>query len=158
MVYIEGMRKLTEVSRSRKNMDKVLDAIADVENDRDTLESWAESVNELRDNLSAFAEKTRELDSDYFDDGVQEKLLDAVAALEPFLPEEDSTVLVIAEKFDEVKEGLEELESQLEDREYSAAERDGQWESIQEALGVLVEGLDGMSVIGPTTTQAEANP
>jgi uncharacterized coiled-coil DUF342 family protein len=152
MVHIEGLQKLVQTSRNRRNMEKIQAAIEEVEEYREPLEEWLSSADELRDALTAFAEKTSALDSDLLAAGVQEKVQALCEELELYTPEPDSTLTVLPENVETVRSELEELESMLEDREYTADDRDSKWDEITEALDNVATGLDELSALGPMAT------
>lgn len=149
MVYIEGLQKLAQTSRNRRNMDKVQTAIDEVEEHRDALEGWLEAADEIRDALSKFTEKTGEIDADLMRSGEQAKLLSLAEQFERHIPSEDSMLAALPENIETVKTELGDLEDMLEDREnYSAEERDDKWAEITEALDNVATGLDELSFLG----------
>ncbi|MFI0265583.1 hypothetical protein [Streptomyces luteogriseus] len=149
MVHIEGLQKLAQTSRTRRNMEKIQAAIEEVEEYREPLEEWLEAADELRSALTAFAEKTGALDSDLLAAGVQEKVEALCEELALYTPESDSACTVLPENIETVRSELDELESMLEDREYTADDRDSKWDEITEALDGVATGLDDLSALGP---------
>lgn len=148
MVYIENLQKLAQASRSRKNMDKIQCAIDEIEEHREPLEGWLEAADEIRDALSKFTEKTGELDGDLMHDGEQTKLVNLAEQFERYIPSPDSMLAALPENIESVMNNLGELEDMLEDREYSADEREDKWAEITEALDNVATGLDELSVLG----------
>ncbi|MFJ1700465.1 hypothetical protein ACIOHC_36340 [Streptomyces sp. NPDC088252] len=148
MVYIAGLEKLVQTSRSRRNMEKIQTAIEEVDEYREALEEWLETAGEVRDALANFEEKSGALDAALFGEGVQEKMLALTEAMQQFVPEPDSALVSLPENIETVKSELDELESMLEDREYAADERNSKWDEIIEALEGVVTGLDELSMLG----------
>ncbi|MFE6739864.1 hypothetical protein [Streptomyces tubercidicus] len=149
MVDIEGLQKLAQTSRDRKNLDKVHTAINEVDEHREALEEWLDAADEICDALSKFTEKTGEVDADLMHDGEQAKLLSLAEQFDRYIPHEDSMLAALPENIDTVRSELGELENMLENRaNYSAEERDEKWEEIIGALNDVATGLDELSVLG----------
>lgn len=161
---ITRLQKLAQVSRSRRNMEKVQGELDNLEELRDALESWLDSAYEIRQTITAFAETFGQIDAVYLPDGAHDRLARLVSDLEPYLPDEDGMLAAFYEQFDVSKEGIEELESMLEDRDYSADDRDDKWYEATEALDNIATALDELSGIGappagsgaPTTEEGTA--
>ncbi len=145
---IKTLQKLADAHRNRKNMDKAVSTLEDLAELHEALLPWLEAAGDIRDSVNAFLEASENLPAEFLPDGAQEKLVSIVESLQFFLPEEDSELAHFEESWDNVRDGHDELESMMEDRDYGAEDRDDKWYEIAEACGNIASALDYLSILG----------
>lgn len=152
---IKSLQRLTSAPRKRSNMTAAQDALDNLAELRETLEPWLEAAEKIRGAIGEFTDKTLGLAEGYLSKESQNELIAFAEKLPLYIPEEGSELADFEEHFNTVEDGLSELESMLEDRDYSADDRDEKWCEIADACGNLATALDLLSVIG-RDLQAEA--
>lgn len=145
---VQRLQKLAESSRSRRNMEKIQGELDNLQELRDSLEPWLEAAEEINEHVEEFGERFGEIDVDYLSKGAHERLSALLAELSHFLPHQESMLSVFVEKYDEVREGIEELESMLEDRDYTAEDRNEKWDETTAVLEEVANALDELSTVG----------
>jgi chromosome segregation ATPase len=123
---------------------------------KDTLEAWAESSIEAVSALQSFEEQTQELAEKKIIDGdVLTRVQAALEAVRPFLPDGENPITQFSEAHGEATSEADELENMLEDRDYTADEREERWGEITDHLTTLADGLDELDNLGNTKDDDE---
>lgn len=146
--HIAALRKLAHAPRNRRNIDKALAILEEIEPLGSTLSDWLSEADTVRDAIDTFADRTGEIDAEFLSDGTIEKLVDAVDKLRLFTPEPDSELAALPENIDEAKSNIDELNDMLEDRDYTGDDRDEKWDEITQQLDAIATGLDLLSTLG----------
>jgi predicted component of type VI protein secretion system len=153
--HVARIEKLTNLTRSRRNMEKVTGELDNLEELKQQLEPWLEAAEEIQSHIGQFIGRFDEIDADYLPDGAHSKAETLIRSLDHFLPGEYGSLASFVETFDEARDGLDELETMLEDRDYSADERDGKWYEVLDAVQRLAEGVAELDTMGERPTVSD---
>lgn len=139
------LRKVAGKKRSGANLELVKSTIEELEDTKTSIEEWTEKVSAVREAVNELLEHQEEMDREVLTAEAADTIATAAQGLVGVLPGEDGPITEFSEYYDTAVSAADELESMLEDREYSAEERDEKWEEIVEQLGYMAEALDEFS-------------
>lgn len=156
MIYpIDDLQKLAEAHRSRANMTKFSALLDELEETCDALRPWLEKAVEVNELLNAFADMTEEMVDGILPEGVQGQLLDAADVMLRFAPSGSDNLTQFAEFYDGAKDRLETLDDSMEDRSYTAEDRDTMWYEAADQAGNMAVALEELELFGSDPVQTE---
>lgn len=149
------LRKLAGKKRSRNNLEEVQSALSEMEEMKDSIESWLEKVQAVQEGLTELLEQQDEMDPDLIGSDAIAAIASAAEVLRSSLPEEGGISSGFSEYYNNAASSCEDLESQLEDRDYDAETRDETWGEVTDNLVNMADALDEISALG--TEKPEQN-
>jgi hypothetical protein len=149
MTYpIDQLRKLAEAHRSRANMTKLSVLLDDLEETNELLKPWLEKGAELGGLLDSFGDRTAELAEDVLPEGVQGKLLDAIDVVLGLIPTSTDNLTHLSEFYEAARDRLQDLDDSMEDRSYTAEDRDTMWYEAADQAGNIAIALEELENLG----------
>lgn len=157
--HVARLEKMAQLSRSRRNMDKIRDELDNLEELRNSLEPWLEAAQEVGEYVTAMIEKFYEIDANFLAEGAHDAFELMATGFERYVPEDGGELATFVESFDGVREGLDELESMLDDRDYGAEDRDEKWYEALDFVQNMANALAQLESLGvpPKVLDEEEN-
>jgi hypothetical protein len=146
--HIDGLRRMSEAHRNRANMTKLSEMLDNLEETSELLQPWLEKAAELYELLNEFGDLTEQLPEETLAKGTQEKLLDEIDVMLRFVPERSSNAAQLSEFHEAAKDRLSDLDDSMEDRNYSAEDRDTMWYEAADAAGSMALALEEIESLG----------
>lgn len=147
------LRRLAKKRRSRANLDEVKSDLEEMEEMKDSLDTWLEKARAIREDITELLDQQEEMDGDIFGPDAIDAIISATTQLEAALPEDGGIATGFVEYYDNAVSSCDDLETQLDDREIDVETRDETWGEVTDNLVNMADALDEISSLGTKKTE-----